>query len=583
MLVAALATFCSARWSSAPATLADISDIGQTLTIGGACAAVVFLFQGTFFVVVHNVIRVANETLCLVNHGPFAPFSIARVPTAVRVNVFRSGKGDDNSNSIRAPTPGPALATSFEEQSPQNEAGSQVTIVMNAAFDTAATIPIVAAAQETAPTAGASEAIVVHSDLSNNGKVAAIPTPSVQASNNGEVAAAIPTQSIQADVSNNDVAAIPTPSLQANVSNNGEVAAAIPTPSVQADSLSNVNEVAANTSTPSVQGDLSNVNEVAANTSTPSVQGNLSNNGEVAANTSAPSVQGEFSNVNEVAANTSTPSVQGDLSNVNEVAANTSTPSVQGDLSNVNEVAANTSTPSVQGDLSNDSDVAANTSTPSVQGDLSNDEVAAAIPTPPAQGNVFNDDEVAVILTPSVQSASGGDVATIPAAPVLHDELINNNDDGTGAIANVVQSTAAVQEATGILGAGTRSTAVVHTSETESNSTDVINDASVAQNTTADTTAEPSELMSPAGLVTYEALFLKVAASKDEEVGAAKIATLLKTTGLSQKILRDVWNASKKAPDVPHGAKGKMNFNEFVVACKLTVEAGGSFASSSEA
>lgn len=157
--------------------------------------------------------------------------------------------------------------------------------------------------------------------------------------------------------------------------------------------------------------------------------------------------------------------------------------------------------------------------------------------------------------------------------------MINNNDARTGANANVVQSTAALQEATGILGAGTRSTAVAHTSETEANSTNGINDASVAQNTTTDTTAEPSELMNPAGLVTFEALFLKVAASKDQEVGAAKIATLLKTTGLSQKILRDVWNATKKAAAVAHAdSKGKMNFAEFVVACKLAGDQGGSFA-----
>ena len=83
--------------------------------------------------------------------------------------------------------------------------------------------------------------------------------------------------------------------------------------------------------------------------------------------------------------------------------------------------------------------------------------------------------------------------------------------------------------------------------------------------------------------VVYEALYMKKAASTDDELGAAVVAGLLQESGADTKVLRQVWNAAKKAPDVPHGAKGKMNFQEFVVACKLTVEAGGSFAASSEA
>jgi len=78
----------------------------------------------------------------------------------------------------------------------------------------------------------------------------------------------------------------------------------------------------------------------------------------------------------------------------------------------------------------------------------------------------------------------------------------------------------------------------------------------------------------------YEALYKKKAASTDVELGAAVVAGLLKESGADVKVLRQVWNDAKKAPDVPHGAKGKMNFNEFVVACKLTVKAGGNFASS---
>ena len=78
-------------------------------------------------------------------------------------------------------------------------------------------------------------------------------------------------------------------------------------------------------------------------------------------------------------------------------------------------------------------------------------------------------------------------------------------------------------------------------------------------------------------------MYMKKAASTDDELGAAVVAGLLQESGADTKVLRQVWNAAKKAPDVPHGAKGKMNFQEFVVACKLTVEAGGSFAASSEA
>lgn len=81
----------------------------------------------------------------------------------------------------------------------------------------------------------------------------------------------------------------------------------------------------------------------------------------------------------------------------------------------------------------------------------------------------------------------------------------------------------------------------------------------------------------------YEALYKKKAASTGDELGASVVAGLLKESGLNTAVLRQVWNDAKKSPDVPHGAKGKMNFQEFVVACKLTIEAGGTFAASSEA
>jgi len=81
----------------------------------------------------------------------------------------------------------------------------------------------------------------------------------------------------------------------------------------------------------------------------------------------------------------------------------------------------------------------------------------------------------------------------------------------------------------------------------------------------------------------YEALYKKKAASTGDELGAFVVAGLLKESGADTSVLRRVWNAAKKAPDVPHGAKGKMNFKEFVLACKLTVKAGGSFAASSRA
>jgi hypothetical protein len=80
--------------------------------------------------------------------------------------------------------------------------------------------------------------------------------------------------------------------------------------------------------------------------------------------------------------------------------------------------------------------------------------------------------------------------------------------------------------------------------------------------------------------VIYEALFKQKAASTDVELSAAVVAGLLKKSGAATKVLRQVWNDAKKVPDVPHGAIGKMNFLEFVVACKLTVKAGGNFASS---
>ena len=81
----------------------------------------------------------------------------------------------------------------------------------------------------------------------------------------------------------------------------------------------------------------------------------------------------------------------------------------------------------------------------------------------------------------------------------------------------------------------------------------------------------------------YEALYKKKAASTGDELSASVVAGLLKESGADTSVLRRVWDAAKKAPDVPHGTKGTMNFKEFVVACKLTVKAGGSFAASSGA
>jgi len=56
------------------------------------------------------------------------------------------------------------------------------------------------------------------------------------------------------------------------------------------------------------------------------------------------------------------------------------------------------------------------------------------------------------------------------------------------------------------------------------------------------------------------------------------VAALLEESGLDKTALRSVWNAAKKDPAVQHGSKGKMNFDEFVCACKLAEEAGGTFA-----
>ena len=80
----------------------------------------------------------------------------------------------------------------------------------------------------------------------------------------------------------------------------------------------------------------------------------------------------------------------------------------------------------------------------------------------------------------------------------------------------------------------------------------------------------------------YEALYKKKAASTGDELSASVVAALLEESGASTRVLRSVWNAAKKEPNVPHGAKSKMNFKEFVVACKLTVKAGGTFAASSK-
>ena len=76
---------------------------------------------------------------------------------------------------------------------------------------------------------------------------------------------------------------------------------------------------------------------------------------------------------------------------------------------------------------------------------------------------------------------------------------------------------------------------------------------------------------------TYEALYLKVAASKDVELGAAKAATLLKKSGLNQKSLKQVWNTAKRMNGIKHSSKGTMNFDEFSAACDLAVASGGKF------
>ena len=58
------------------------------------------------------------------------------------------------------------------------------------------------------------------------------------------------------------------------------------------------------------------------------------------------------------------------------------------------------------------------------------------------------------------------------------------------------------------------------------------------------------------------------------------MAALLRESGLDQKALKFVWSTAKKDPAVQHGLKAKMNFDEFVLACKLAVKAGGTFAAS---
>ena len=78
----------------------------------------------------------------------------------------------------------------------------------------------------------------------------------------------------------------------------------------------------------------------------------------------------------------------------------------------------------------------------------------------------------------------------------------------------------------------------------------------------------------------YEALFKKKAASITDDLGAVEVAALLRESGLDQKALKFVWSTAKKDPAVQHGLKAKMNFDEFVLACKLAVKAGGTFAAS---
>lgn len=76
----------------------------------------------------------------------------------------------------------------------------------------------------------------------------------------------------------------------------------------------------------------------------------------------------------------------------------------------------------------------------------------------------------------------------------------------------------------------------------------------------------------------YEPLYTKKAASTIDHLGEAEVVELLKESGLDQKALRSVWIAAKADPAVQHGANGKMNFDEFVLACRLAVKAGGTFA-----
>ena len=58
------------------------------------------------------------------------------------------------------------------------------------------------------------------------------------------------------------------------------------------------------------------------------------------------------------------------------------------------------------------------------------------------------------------------------------------------------------------------------------------------------------------------------------------MATLLKESGLAQKVLRQVWTDAKvKVAAADRSAAGTMNEAEFTAACELAVRAGGVFAS----
>ena len=58
------------------------------------------------------------------------------------------------------------------------------------------------------------------------------------------------------------------------------------------------------------------------------------------------------------------------------------------------------------------------------------------------------------------------------------------------------------------------------------------------------------------------------------------MSALLKTSGIATSVLKAIWTKAKVGSKI---AKGVMNKEEFEAACKLVLEAGGTFSSSKSA